>query len=220
MWTYSMIFVRVCDITCSLSVIWINLRVCPEIQQGAYNSTMTTACRKWQRLRNTLEHNFDIYIQWNSKNCWGTHLCDTKLKKTDPNVSKKLKQAQTLFSSSGLIITTLTVHPRISCLLISAPCSNSFSQTVTLPSFAAYINGDMRYLGSSQKKELQNIWIDGRGSFTKNILIASLLKQLTYRKHWLWHSSVAAVQHTWKPVLLECVQMLHMLPSAQCTSLH
>ena len=107
MWTYSMIFVRVCDITCSLPIIWIHLRVCPEIQQGAYNSTMTTACRKWQRLRNTLEHNFDIYIQWNSKNCWGTHLCDTKLKKTDPNVSKKLKQEQKLVSSSGLIITVI-----------------------------------------------------------------------------------------------------------------
>ena len=77
----------------------------------------------------------------------------------------------------------------------------------------------MRYLGHLQKKELQNKWIEGRGSFTKNILIASLLKQLTYRKHWLWHSSVAAVQHTWKPVLLECVRMLHMLPSGQCTSL-
>ena len=34
----------------------------------------------------------------------------------------------------------------MSCLLISAPCSNSFSQTVTLPSLAAYISGDMRYL--------------------------------------------------------------------------
>lgn len=51
---------------------------------------------------------------------------------------------------------TLTVHPRMSCLLISAPCSNSFSQTLTLPSFAAYINGDMRYLGQSQKETLHN----------------------------------------------------------------
>ena len=65
MWTYSMIFVRVGNITCSLSIIGINFRVRPEIQQGAYNSTMTTACRKWQSLRNTLEHNFDIYIQLN-----------------------------------------------------------------------------------------------------------------------------------------------------------
>ena len=40
----------------------------------------------------------------------------------------------------------LTVQPRISCLLISAPCSSNFSQIVTLPSLAAYINGDMRYL--------------------------------------------------------------------------
>lgn len=47
----------------------------------------------------------------------------------------------------------LTVHPRMSCLLISAPCSNNFSHTATLPSLAAYMSGVIRYLKKNEMFE-------------------------------------------------------------------
>ena len=61
----------------------------------------------------------------------------------------------------NLLLTTswrqLTVHPLMSCLLTSASCSNSVAQTVTLPSLAAYISGDMRYLQSGLQKKCYKI---------------------------------------------------------------
>ena len=47
----------------------------------------------------------------------------------------------------------LTDHPLLSCLCIFAPESNNFDTTSSLPSLAAYINGDKWYLKQKTKPE-------------------------------------------------------------------